>query len=133
MRVGDVSSLWNDIVVPSNNTDIRNVNLFINSPGGDVFSGLALADQIERAKRKGFHITAHVTGIVAGAAVPVFAICEHRFAASGTILWFMRPPFGSARDVKRPQIFDLKTNSWNLYALLSPVPHSVVRNKRNLN
>ena len=85
MRVGDVSSLWNDIVVPSNNTDIRNVNLFINSPGGDVFSGLALADQIERAKRKGFHITAHVTGIVAGAAVPVFAICEHRFAASGTI------------------------------------------------
>jgi len=85
LTVGDVSSLWNDIVVLSNTTDIRNVNLFINSPGGDAFSGLALADQIERAKRKGFHITAHASGIVASAAVPVFAVCDRRFAAPGTI------------------------------------------------
>ena len=85
LTVGDVSSLWNDIVVLSNTTDIRNVNLFINSPGGDAFSGLALADQIERAKRKGFHITAHASGIVASAAVPVFAVCDRRLAAPGTI------------------------------------------------
>jgi ATP-dependent protease ClpP protease subunit len=61
------------------------VNLFINSSGGDAFSGLALADQIERAKRRGFHITAHASGIIASAAVPVFAVCDARLAAPGTI------------------------------------------------
>jgi ATP-dependent protease ClpP protease subunit len=85
LTVGDVSSLWNDISVLDKTTEIRNVNLFINSPGGDAFSGLALADQIERAKRKGFRITAHASGIVASAAVPVFAVCDRRLAAPGTI------------------------------------------------
>ena len=85
LSVADVTRLWNDFVVLENNTDIRDVNLFINSPGGDAFSGLALADQIERAKRKGFKITAHASGIIASAAVPVFAVCDVRLAAPGTI------------------------------------------------
>ncbi len=85
LTVGDVSNLWNDFSVLEKLTDIREVNLFINSPGGDAFSGLALADQIERAKRKGFHITVHASGIVASAAVPVFAVADRRLAAPGTI------------------------------------------------
>jgi ATP-dependent Clp protease protease subunit len=85
LSVADVTRLWNDIVVLENNTGIRDVNLFINSPGGDAFSGLALADQIERARRKGFKITAHASGIIASAAVPVFAVCDVRLAAPGTI------------------------------------------------
>jgi len=85
LSVADVTRLWNDLVVLENNTKIRNVNLFINSPGGDAFSGLALADQIERARRKGFTITAHASGIIASAAVPVFAVCDVRLAAPGTI------------------------------------------------
>ncbi|MEE9609793.1 MAG: ATP-dependent Clp protease proteolytic subunit [Desulfatiglandales bacterium] len=85
LTVGDVSNLWNDISVLSKSTSIRNVNLFINSPGGDAFSGLALADQLERAKREGFHITAHASGIVASAAVPVFVVANRRLAAPGTI------------------------------------------------
>ena len=85
LTVGDVSNLWNDISVLDRSTDIRKVNLFINSPGGDAFSGLALADQLERARRKGFHITAHASGIVASAAVPVFVVADRRLAAPGTI------------------------------------------------
>lgn len=85
LSVSDVTRLWNDLCVLENNTSIRDVNLFINSPGGDAFSGLALADQIERARRKGFHITAHASGIIASAAVPVFAVCNKRYAAPGTI------------------------------------------------
>ena len=85
LSVADVTRLWNDFVVLENNTDIRDVNLFINSPGGDAFSGLALADQIERARRKGFKVTAHASGIIASAAVPVFAVCDVRLAAPGTI------------------------------------------------
>lgn len=85
ISVSDVSSIWNDICVLESTTNIRDINLFINSPGGDAFSGLALADQIERARRKGFSITAHASGIVASAAVPVLAVCNHRMAAPGTI------------------------------------------------
>lgn len=85
LTVGDVTRLWNDIWVLKKSTNIRKVNLFINSPGGDAFSGLALADQLERAKREGFHITAHASGIVASAAVPVFAVSNRRLAAPGTI------------------------------------------------
>jgi len=85
LSVADVTRLWNDIVVLENNTKIRDINLFINSPGGDAFSGLALADQIERARRKGFKVTAHASGIIASAAVPVFAVCNVRLAAPGTI------------------------------------------------
>lgn len=85
LSVSDVTRLWNDIVVLELNSSIRDVNLYINSPGGDAFSGLALADQIERARRKGFRVTAHASGIVASAAVPVFAVCNVRLAAPGTI------------------------------------------------
>jgi ATP-dependent protease ClpP protease subunit len=85
LSVTDVTRLWNDLIFLENNTNIRDVNLFINSSGGDAFSGLALADQIERAKRRGFHITAHASGIIASAAVPVFAACDVRLAAPGTI------------------------------------------------
>jgi len=85
LSVSDVTQLWNDIVVLELNSNIRDVDLFINSPGGDAFSGLALADQIERAQRRGFRINAHASGIVASAAVPVLAVCNSRNAAPGTI------------------------------------------------
>ena len=85
LSISDVTRLWNDLVVLENNTKIRDISLFINSPGGDAFSGLALADQIERAQRKGFHITAYASGIIASAAVPVFAVADKRYAAPGTI------------------------------------------------
>jgi ATP-dependent protease ClpP protease subunit len=85
LSVADVTRLWNDIVILEMNSSIRDIDLFINSPGGDAFSGLALADQIERARRKGFTVTAHASGIIASAAVPVFAVCNVRLAAPGTI------------------------------------------------
>jgi len=85
LSVADVTRLWNDFTVLEYKTTIRDIDLFINSPGGDAFSGLALADQIERAQRNGFTVTAHASGIIASAAVPVFAVCKNRFAAPGTI------------------------------------------------
>ena len=85
LSVADVTRFWNDICVLYNTTDVREINLFINSPGGGAFDGLALADEIERARKKGFKIIAHASGIIASAAVPVFAVCDLRLAAPGTI------------------------------------------------
>jgi len=85
LSISDVTRLWNDFCVLENTTTIREVELFINSPGGDAFSGLALADEIVRAQRRGFRVIAHASGIVASAAVPVLAVCDLRMAAPGTI------------------------------------------------
>lgn len=86
LTVADVTNLWNDICVLSRKyPEVKVINLFINSPGGDAFSGLALADHLLRARNMGFTIVAHASGIVASAAVPVFAVCNIRMAAPGTI------------------------------------------------
>ncbi|KKM84746.1 hypothetical protein LCGC14_1296140 [marine sediment metagenome] len=87
LTVGDVGNLHNDVTYLYKMTNIRKMTVFINSPGGDAFSGLALADQLERAKRMGFEVTMEASGIVASAAVPVFASGTkgRRFAAPGTI------------------------------------------------
>ena len=85
LSVSDVTRAWNDLIYLENNTDIRDVHLFIDSPGGDAFSGLALADTIQKFQKKGFHLTAHATGIVASAAVPVFTVCDITRATSATI------------------------------------------------
>jgi ATP-dependent protease ClpP protease subunit len=85
LSVSDVTRFWNDVTWLRINTDVREVVLYINSPGGDAFSGLALADEIERAQRHGFKIIAHASGIIASAAVPVFAVCDERLATPGTI------------------------------------------------
>jgi ATP-dependent protease ClpP protease subunit len=85
LSVADVTRFWNDLIYIENETKIRKVHLFIDSPGGDAFSGLALSDQIEKYQKRGFYFTAHATGIIASAAVPVFAVCDERRATQATI------------------------------------------------
>lgn len=85
LTVSDVTNLWNDIIILHRKTKVRTINLFINSPGGDAFSGLALADKITMAKKLGFVINTYASGIVASAAVPIFAVCDYRVVGEGTI------------------------------------------------
>ena len=86
LSVSDVKNLWQDIMYLAHKTDIQEVKLFINSPGGCAFSGLALADLIVRAQTDyGLNFEANASGIIASAAVPVFAVCNTRVAAAGTI------------------------------------------------
>lgn len=85
LSVADVTRFWNDLIFIENETDINEIHMFIDSPGGDAFSGLALADQIEKYRKKKFRFIAHATGIIASAAVPVFAVCDERHATQATI------------------------------------------------
>ena len=84
LSVADVTRLWKDLVLLKSESDVKTVHIFINSGGGDAFSGLALADEIERAK-KDFNVVCHASGIIASAAVPVFAVCDERIASPGTL------------------------------------------------
>ena len=85
ISVSDAASFWSDISILEHSTNIRIIDLFISSPGGDAFYGLALAGQIMRARNKGFKIFAYATGIIASAAVPIFISADHRAADPGTI------------------------------------------------
>ena len=85
ISVSDYTRMDNDFKFLLNMTEVRKVNLTINSPGGDAFTGLALSDLINKFQKKGLIIEGHGAGIVASAAVPVFAVTEPRFASPGTI------------------------------------------------
>ena len=86
ISVADVVNLWNDIIYLKDNTEIEDVFMFINSPGGSAFAGLALSDWIKHAQNEwGFNFHAYASGIIASAAVPIFAVCEVREAMPGTI------------------------------------------------
>lgn len=84
LSVSDVTRLYGDYLYLKHETEIRNWNIFINSPGGDAFSGLALAATIKHAQKDGFHVIIHASGIVASAAVPVFAVGNERYAMDST-------------------------------------------------
>jgi len=84
LTVYDAQSLWNDMVIITEKYHITDIHIFISSPGGSAFAGLSLADQILAMKKIGCHITAHASGIIASAAVPVFAVCDHRIAGEDT-------------------------------------------------
>ena len=128
LSVADVTRLWNDLTWLKINTGIKNVHIFINSPGGDAFSGLALSDIILYFRNThNFHIEAHANGIIASAAVPVFASCSGRYATKGTIfmvheaaLWKW-PGRESASDIRSQN--ELMITLQNLYIgyLVKPV------------
>lgn len=80
----DSTNLWNDFCILTMR-GIKHIELYINTGGGSAFSGLSLADQINRIKNKGVVINAHASGIIASAAVPVYSVCSTRFAAPGTL------------------------------------------------
>jgi len=79
---------WSDILYLKENTDVRELHMYINSGGGSVFAGLSLADQIDRAEREGFTIVAHASGIIASATVPIYASCTKRLALEST-MWMV--------------------------------------------
>lgn len=85
ISVADVTRAWNDLIYLENETEIKDVNMFVDSPGGDAFSGLALADLIENYQKRGFKFTAIGMGIIASAAVPIFAVCDETRAMTATV------------------------------------------------
>jgi len=80
----DHQRLWNDIIFFEEH-GIHDVRIFLNSGGGDATVGLGISNEIERAKNRGTMVTIYASGIVASAAVPIFAVCTHRIAAQDTV------------------------------------------------
>jgi ATP-dependent protease ClpP protease subunit len=84
LSVSDVTRVWNDLNIMLN-AQIMNVNVFLNSGGGDAFTGIALARYLDDFSNKGMVIRIYASGIVASAAIPVLAVGDERHALPGTI------------------------------------------------
>ena len=123
ISVADFVKLSNDLVKIRDFTDYRIVDLNINSPGGSAFDGLSISDLVINAQDNwGFTIRAHASGIIASAAVPIFAVCKERYATSGAIfmvheaaLWKW-PGRETASDIKTQNfMMDMLQNKYTSY------------------
>jgi len=75
--------MWNDLTL-LHNKGIKNIVVYLNSPGGQAFQGMAFADELRIAK-KDFNITMVGRGLIASAAVPVFLTGDYRIVSKNTI------------------------------------------------
>ena len=53
--------------------DVENITLYINSPGGSVFSAVAIANTLKNHKAK---VTANIDGLAASAATIITSACD---------------------------------------------------------
>lgn len=117
LSVADVTRVWSDMLIVNEEYGFGSgseVHIFIDSPGGDAFAGLALADLIEMYQKEGIKFVAHGSGIIASAAVPIFAVCDETHATNATIfmvheaaLWKW-PGRESASDIRaQGELMDL--------------------------
>lgn len=85
------------------------IRVVINSPGGSVTWGHALAQAFENVKAKGVDITAVVYGEACSAAIFPLLVCETRTAAEGAVIMVHGLTTYSSGDV-RNQEADAKVN-----------------------
>jgi len=64
---------------------IKKMKLFINSGGGNAFDGMAVADMMEKSIKEGVEINTEASGLIASAAVPIFAVGQYRISTHGTM------------------------------------------------
>lgn len=80
----DTLALWKTIQV-AKHKKLSKLIIYINSGGGSAFDGLGVCDVMLAAQKDGFHITTEANGLVASAAVPIFAVGDKRISSPGTI------------------------------------------------
>lgn len=84
ISANDTLTLWKTIQV-AKHKGLSKLYCYINSGGGSAFDGLGISDVIMAAQDDGFHITMEASGLIASAAVPIFAVGNVRIASRGTM------------------------------------------------
>jgi ATP-dependent protease ClpP protease subunit len=80
----DTLALWKTVQVAKYKR-LSKLVIYINSGGGSAFDGLGVCDVILAAQKDGFDVTTEANGLVASAAVPIFAVAQKRISSPGTI------------------------------------------------
>lgn len=85
LSTSDYTRFAQDLEWLNEKTEIRAIKVMINSPGGNAFTGLSISDLIRKYRNRGWKIDTYGSGIIASAAVPIFASGENRIADSAAI------------------------------------------------
>lgn len=89
----DISALEFQKELENLSQDVKTLNLFINSPGGSVFTTLAMMSQLERAKDSRT-INAYVDGLAASAASFLIMAADNIYMYSNSMLMIHKPMMG---------------------------------------
>lgn len=91
--------------------DFDEINLYINSPGGDVFEGMAIYNALLTVKDK---LTAHIMGLAASMASVILMAAPKRIIHKGAMVMVHNPSssaYGTAEDMrKRATLLDQITD-----------------------
>ena len=75
----DEKKIYEDLQLIDNMTNVKKLKVFLNSFGGGMYAGFAIADQLKRVTDR-FEVSIYASGVVASAAVMVFLVSENRYA-----------------------------------------------------
>lgn len=84
--------------------NIQKLNLYINSPGGDVFTASTMISMLERQKDKGTEINAYVDGLSASAASFLMFVADNIYLYKNSIVMVHKPmsyAVGNANDMQK--------------------------------
>ena len=80
----DAKSLWQDLKILETR-NIKKLNVYINSGGGNGFAGMAMTDSLRIAINNGFVVKTYAMGMCASAAVPVYLAGQERVTSKNTL------------------------------------------------
>lgn len=81
--------------------DVSTINLYINSPGGSVFEGIAIANMLKRHKAR---VVGHVEGLAASIASNILASCDEVRMPVNAMLMIhnaVSATFGNSADLRK--------------------------------
>lgn len=84
--------------------NIQKLNIYINSPGGDVFTASTMISMLERLKDKGTEINAYVDGLSASAASFLMFVADNIYLYKNSIVMVHKPmsyAIGNANDLQK--------------------------------
>ena len=82
----------------------KNLNIYINSPGGDVFAASTMISMLQRVKDKGTTINAYVDGLSASAASFLMMVADNVNLYKNSTVMVHKPmsiAFGNANDMQK--------------------------------
>lgn len=84
--------------------NVQNLNIYINSPGGDVFTASTMISMLQRVKDKGTTINAYVDGLSASAASFLMMVADNVNLYKNSTVMVHKPmsmAFGNANDMQK--------------------------------
>ena len=99
--------VWDDLQLLDANNDVKKLKVYLNSPGGEAYSGFAIGDQFGRVKDR-FEMSVWASGMVASAAVMIFSSFDNRYAAPNTMFMVHEVAVPQSAGMNRTDVKNLE-------------------------